>query len=432
MDPRGERIAIIALQRLGDVLTAARITDALSKRRSTASVEVVHWDATSQAAALLPGTAARHALPFGALRRSARAHALAPLRQLSQRVEAAMGGHGFDRVINLSSTRFACWLAPALVAEGGTLHGPSIDSLGRYAASHPSISYLNEWGVDPQLNTFAHQDLYALAAGVRMGGWAGLRDGGGRRSGPIVVHPFGSERAKDWRTADDWRALVGRLGASAGQPCILVGGPADADALAHIARGTDATVATWPLAACVDLLDEAAGLISVDTVSIHLAAMLSCPTVVLRQGPAQGLAFVPGSAALCVDAGHDVATVDEVIALAQRKFAPSPVPLVADASWSLRLRVREGYRDDHGYLGLRTPSWCRVGPSWHTDDQSDEHWRAAWRAQFHRDSPPAAVLEALRDGEGRFDPARWEALLRTPEALGCSARACVRALGRAA
>ncbi len=424
VSPPGERIAILALQRLGDVLTAARITDALSRRRSTATVEVVHWDATGQAAALLPGVAARHPLPFRGLRRRARAHAIAPLRVLSGHLDAIVGGRGFDRVINLSSTRFACWLAPTLLAPGGTICGPSIDDVGRYTASHPAIEYLNDWGVDTARNTFAHQDLLSLAAGVRMAGFAGLRDGGGRRSGPIVVHPFGSERAKDWRTPDDWRQLVGRLGALFGHPCVLVGSPADAEALAHIARGTNAKVATWPLAACIALLDDATGLVSVDTVAIHLAAMLGCPNVVLRQGPARGLAFVAGPAALCVDAEADVATVDEVITLAERHFSPAPLPLAADPAWAVRLRVREAFRDDHGYLALRTPAWCNTDPmwSWAIDDRSDVAWRAAWRASFSGEVPAPAILETLLGGTGRFDAARLDALLRSPNPLGSAVR----------
>ncbi len=422
----GERIAVLALQRLGDVLTAARVTEALSRRASTASVEVIHWDATAQAAALLPGASVRHALPFGGLRRAARAHPLAPLRTLSRAIDSIVDARGFDRVINLSSTRFACWLAPALLAPGGTVAGPSIDPLGRYAASTAAITYLNEWGVDPSLNVFAHQDLYAHAAGVRLAEFAGLRDGGGRRSGPIVFHPFGSERAKDWRTIDDWRALVGRLRATFGRPCVIMGAPFEADALADIARGTGATVATWPLSACVGLLDSATGLVSVDTVAIHLAALLGCPNVALRQGPARGLAFVAGTAELCVDAEHDMATIDEVVALAERHFTERPIPLPADPSWRLRLRIREGYRDHYGFLGLSTPSWCRADPDWKIDDTSDRQWRSLWRTSFDGEQPPRAVLEALMNGTGRHDAPRWDALLRAPDGLGCAARGCVR------
>ncbi|MFO0637174.1 MAG: hypothetical protein U0168_30480 [Nannocystaceae bacterium] len=35
----------------------------------TATLELVHWDATAQAATMLPGVARWHALPFSGLRR---------------------------------------------------------------------------------------------------------------------------------------------------------------------------------------------------------------------------------------------------------------------------------------------------------------------------------------------------------------------------
>jgi hypothetical protein len=428
----GERIAVLALQRLGDVLTAARVTDALSRRRSTLAVEVIHWDATTQAAALLPGIGARHALPFAALRKGARAHTLAPLRLLANRLEEIGGPRRFDRVVNLSSTRFACWLAPALLAPGGTVQGPSIDAHGRYVASHPAIAYLNEWGVDPELGTFAHQDLYALAAGVRMSGWGGLRPVGGRRTGPIVLHPFGSERAKDWRTFADWRALAQQLTAELGRPCVFTGGPGDAQALAEIASGTDATISTAPLAASIQLLAEATGLVSVDTVAIHLAATVDCPTVVLRQGPAKGLAFVPGTNALCVDALHDSATVSEVVMLAARQMSDAPAPLFADSASRTRLRVREGHRDDYGLLGLRVPSWYRTDAAALVDDESDVAWRRAWRHELDRETPPSDLLEALCSGRGRHDAQRWHALLQSPSGLGVAARAHDKLTRRAA
>jgi ADP-heptose:LPS heptosyltransferase len=415
-----ERIAILTLQRLGDVLTAARVTHGLAARRDTASVEVIHWDATTQAAALLPGVAACHPLPFAALRRRSRATPVAAYHALAREVDA-IAGRGFDVVVNLSSTRFACWLAPALLAEGGRVRGPSIDQLGRYCASDRAIAYLNDWGTDPELSVFAHQDLYAMAAGVRLGGFAGLRERGGRRSGPIVVHALGSERAKDWRTPAHWRALVGELCAELGRPAVVVGAPSETATLEEIARGNPATVATWPIAACIDLLAEASGLVSVDTVAIHAAALVGCPTVVLRQGTARGLGFVPGPHALCVDADPDPATIDDVVALAARHLGGNAIPFPVASTIAERLRVRQGVRDDHGLLGLATPSWFPALDAAREDDRSDVLWRAAWRESFvGRDCGTLAQLAVAR---GRDDRKRWDALLRDTSELGTLARA---------
>lgn len=417
-----ERIAILTLQRLGDVLTAARVTHGLAARRETASVEVIHWDATAQAAALLPGVAVRHPLAFGALRKRSRAQPIAAFRSLARDVDMIAQLRGFDLVVNLSSTRFSCWLAPALLAEGGRVLGPSIDHLGRYCASDRAITYLNDWGVDPELSVFAHQDLYAMAAGVRLSGFGGLRESGGRRTGPIVVQVLGSERAKDWRSVADWRELVARLGHELGKPCVLIGAPSESAMLEDIARGSSATVATWPLAACLDLLAEASGLVSVDTVAIHAAALVGCPTVVLRQGSARGTAFVPGPHALCVDADPEPARIADVVALAARHFSGATIPFSLASSMAERLRVREGVRDAFGLLGLATPSWLPASEAAREDDRSDEAWRAAWRESFAGRAPAPALLEQLVTGRGRDDRRRLDALLRDPSQLGALVR----------
>lgn len=417
-----ERIAVLALQRLGDVLTGARVTDALARRRETATVELVHWDATAQAAAMLPGIARRHALPFGGLRRRTRIHPVAAVRSLHRHVDRIVDGGGFDTVVNLSSTRFACWLAPALLRAGGRVLGPAIDGLGRYVASHPAIDHLNDWGSDPELGVFAHQDLYALAAGVRLSGFAGLRDGGGRRDGPVVAHPFGSERSKDWRDVAAWRELVGRAGAALGRAVVVVGAPAEREALQAIALGTFATVMTCPLPEYAELLRDAAGLLSVDTVAIHLAAAVGCPTVVLRQGPARGHAFVPGATALCVDARSEPASIEDVLALALRQFSPSPVPLSGSAALLERVRVRAAWRDDHGLLGLSTPQWLRALASWHDEDRDDARWRGLWRSHWAGEPLRADVLTQLAQGRSEAGRRRWRTLCDGSGPLAIAAR----------
>ncbi|MBL8946452.1 MAG: hypothetical protein JNK45_25015, partial [Myxococcales bacterium] len=110
----------------------------------------------------------------------------------------------------------------------------------------------------------------------------------------------------------------------------------------------------------------------------------------------------------------------------ERHFSERPIPLAADPSWRTRLRIREGYRDHYGFLGLATPSWCRADGDWKVDDASDRQWRGLWRTSFDGEQPPRAVIEALMNGTGRFDAPRWDALLRAPDGLGCAARGCVR------
>jgi len=420
-----ERIAIVTLQRLGDVLTAARVTDALARRRSTASLEVIHFDATAQAAALLPGVARCHALPFGGWRRLGRLHPVAAMRASAERIATIVEGRGFDTVVNLSSTRFACWLAPALLAPGGRMRGPWIDDRGQYVADHPALHYLDEWGTDRRLCTFAHQDLYAAAVPVRLVGFPGLRPHASRRTGPLVVHVHGSERGKDWRTHDDWSALVGELQARFGRPCVLVGAPAEADALARISRAARAQVVTWPLSACADLLAEATGLVSVDTVSIHLAAAVGCPSVVLRQGNAGGHAFVPGSHALLVDAMSEPASVADVVALCGAQFFGATPDAALAHAIATRVRVREAIVDEHGWLGMRAPPWVHVDAMAAEDARCDEHWRELWRRGFAGRVPDDREIERLLAGRGRDEEPRRAALATSATLVGTRVRTTI-------
>jgi hypothetical protein len=258
---------------------------------------------------------------------------------------------------------------------------------------------------------------------VRLAGFAGLRTPVSRRSGPIVVHVHGSERAKNWRTPAEWAALVGELQARFARTCVLVGAPSEADALARIAAPSRAHVCTAPLGACADLLAEATGLVSVDTVSIHLAAAVGCPSIVLRQGPAGGHAFVPGAHALLVDAGREPATIADVAALGAAQFAASPPSPTVALGIASRSRVREGIIDDHGWLGMRPPTWCPVDAMAAEDDRCDERWRAMWRRSFAGQPPSERELEELFAGSGRHEEQRRAALLSSATLAGTRARA---------
>ncbi|HWB78435.1 MAG TPA: hypothetical protein VG755_25895, partial [Nannocystaceae bacterium] len=173
---------------------------------------------------------------------------------------------------------------------------------------------------------------------------------------------------------------------------------------------------------CIDLLAEASGLVSVDTVAIHAAALVGCPTLVLRQGSARGHAFVPGPHALCVDADPEPARIADVVALAARHFHGATIPFSLATSIAERLRVRQGARDSYGLLELATPSWLPASEATREDDRSDEAWRAAWRECFAGREPTPALLEQLATGRGRDDRRRFDALLRDPSALGTLAR----------
>jgi heptosyltransferase-2 len=96
----------------------------------------------------------------------------------------------------------------------------------------------------------------------------------GSANGPAKQWPARSYGALASRAAREWNA----------QP-VLVGGPADADVTAEVARAADCDCID--LAGRTDLLDLAAllancrAVVSNDTGAAHLAAALSCPTLML-------------------------------------------------------------------------------------------------------------------------------------------------------
>ncbi len=425
---RPRSIAVLSLQRLGDVITAARVTDGWSRRKSTATVEVVHWDGTASAAALLPGVDRAHALPRAALLARTRVHPLAAFAALDAIVDG-IGRRRFDVVVNLSSTRFACLLAPLLARDPAHVYGPWIDDAGRYQSSHPAIDHLNAWGVDPDLNVFAHQDLYAAAARVRLHGYVGLPNDPAADTiaahaeeasdGPIALHLHGSDPAKDWRAPESpegWVGLARALADRLGKRVLLLGSSAEVPELERVAAASGADVVAWPLRHTAALLRRCCGLVSVDTVAIHLAAQVGCPTIVLRQGPARGAAFVPGQNALLVDPGPELASVHDVVRLVERHVLGLPIPSQIGNEMARRIRVREAVVDAEGWLGAHAPAWWPASTAIRDVEHVEHLWRTAWSHSFRGEPPPLAVASALQQ-LGGLDPRRVAALQRWPGGL---------------
>lgn len=391
-----ERIAVLSLQRLGDVLTANRVTAGLRSSPSVAHVELVHWDVTHQAAALLPGVTALHSLPYAELRHRIQISPLSALAALRTRIQA-LRSREFDRVVNLSSTHFACMVAPLLTS--GSVTGPMLDDHGTYCSSHPAIHYLNVWGVDPASNVFAHQDLYTLASGVPLVPPPDLpfdRDADQRVAAsverleerPIALHVHSSAPEKDWRepaSVTGWRGLAAELRRRFRVPLVVLGDPAHHDDLAAVAAGSGAQVCAWPLRQTAALLRRCRGLISVDTVTIHLAAQVGCPTIVLRQGSARGLAFVPGPRALLVDDARTTAGVGDLMYLTQRHLLQSELPSRIAHSLAQRLHVRHGSVGAFGYLGAEAPSWLPRNPRMQDRDRMENLWRERWHRAWQGD-----------------------------------------------
>lgn len=384
-----QRVAVLTLQRLGDVLTAHRVTAGLAAQREVQHVELVHWDLTTQAAALLPGVSKHHALPHAALLQRREQSPLAAFAALRDHIER-LRSRGFDRVVNVTSTPFACWLAPLLTR--GEVVGPWMDDSGAYRTCHPALDYLNTWGVDPAVNVFAHQDLYTLAADVSLAPNAQLQTDEGVATfvqsrvlrvdeGPIALHLRSSAQEKDWReplSVTGWRGLAAELGRRFKRPIVALGSPRQLEELSALSAATGAQVCAWPLRETAELLRRCRGLISVDTVSIHLAAQVGCPTIVLRQGSARGLAFVPGPRALLVDDARTHAGVGDLIHLTQRHILEDELRPRLARSLADRLQVRQGVIEAHGALGVAGPSWIPRSQESQRRDRIERETRARW------------------------------------------------------
>ena len=438
----GLRVAVVSLQRLGDVLTAARVTDGYARRSNVETVDVLHWDRTTQAAKLLPGVNALHPLPFSALRGRARVHPLAAFKALSAALELLE--ERYDVVVNLSSTPLACLLAPLLCREGGTMRGPWIDDQRVYDTTDPVVAHLNDWGVEPEVNVFAHRDLYALAAKVRLFAADLLPPDpaaetlcdqlvDATRPAPIAVHIHGSEPSKSWRDLgeDGWCGLIRRLRQEFDREVLLLGGPTDLPELERLAGESGATVAACSLRHTAVLLGRCAGLVSVDTVAIHLAAAAGCKNIVLRQGSARGHAFLPGTGALLVDHEFGPASVSEVTELCRAHFFDRAAKVGELASASTHVRVRECYRDNDGLLGAASPSWFPATAAHRLRDEIDRRWRAAWARSFFYEQPSDRVLRRLLRHRAD-DPHRFARVESGSSTLSRWLRDAAQTRGRAA
>ncbi len=397
----------------------------------------MHWDKTEQAARLLPGVTRCHPLPYGDIKRRHRIHRLAAYATLAAHAEHIADDH-YDHVVNLSSTRLACLVAPVLAPRANTITGPCIDGQGNYVASHPAIAYLNDWGVDPELNVFAHQDLYATAAGVDLLGYSGLpvnaaaaeqaqaflqTHGVATGARVIAVQLHASEAAKDWRDAfavTGWRGLIGELRRRFGAHVLLLGAPHDEPLLEPVAAQSGGILATLPLGVTAELLRGCAGLVSVDTVAVHLAAQVHCPTVVLRDGPAQGSAFIPGLQATLVDEARQLG-VSDVAALCGKVLFEEPLwqgamqPLSAASVWQVDR--------NNGYLLAQSPRWLAAPVRTLQLDRCRRSWQDAWSASWQNHAADVRGLDRLLFGPGRAEERRRTHVLTSHSPLGERLRA---------
>ena len=111
----------------------------------------------------------------------------------------------------------------------------------------------------------------------------------------VAIHPGSGSAAKNW-PADQYASLVDRLHAEYGLASVVLGGPADAEALVvlHDRPGQPpaAELVERPLLVVAALLGRAAAFLGNDSGLSHLAGLLGVPTLALF-GPSDPTVWAP-------------------------------------------------------------------------------------------------------------------------------------------
>ncbi|MEM6290829.1 MAG: hypothetical protein AAGA54_06170 [Myxococcota bacterium] len=401
-------MAVVILGTEMDVWPAARVTSAWSKRVDVERVEVISWDVTQSACAMLPGVDVVHALPLANLRARARMHALAPAAALDAALQGIVDGRAFDHVLNMTYARTSGFLAPLLARSPHAVVGPFIGDAGDWRWSHPALAYLATWGLDPALNVFAHQDLWATAARVRMdeGGTldpdpvadnlaaSAIAQG---RPAPLVVVPAKLSRPV---LGGAWEDLVSMLMHRNRRPVMLMATPRNEMLIAPLARRTGAEVARWPTRHLAALMRRSAGVLTADHGASLLAARVGVKQIVLRPAKPLPCAALPGPNALMVTPQSGLPSAEDVQTLAATHLLGLPLAESAVRLASRRFEVREVAYDKEGCLAASLPAWWDAPPQRRAEDETLAAWRSVWRSTWLGIPPaPADVLHVLTRGD---------------------------------
>lgn len=376
---------VLSLGTETDVWNAARITAAWGARRDVESVEVVGWDLTHDACALLPGASVVHDLPLSGLRIRAQRHPLAAAIALKGAIEGILAGQSFDAVLNMTYGGLAGHLAPMFTRDPHCVVGPFVDETGQWRASHPAFEYLATWGIDPALNVFALQDVWSAGALVRTDE-AGLiapdpvadtlvEHGCGAGPTPVLVAPT---RASEAWLGFGWEALVSSLAHSGGRPVMLVAPKGEEELVERISDRTGADVARWPLRHTAALIKRCGAVLTSDFGTAVLAARTGVRQVLLRPRGPIPLAALPGPHILTMSGAKRPLHLDAVLThaawyLLQQNGLESHLHSAGDG-----LAVHEIGYDNGGCLGASPVSNAEADPAASTLKAWRQVWRDAW------------------------------------------------------
>lgn len=422
---QGKRVVVLSLGTEADVWNAARITSAWSGRRNIDSVEVVGWDITHDACALLPGVDVVHQLPLSGIRDRTRRHPLAAAIALRGAIDGIIAGRWFDAVLNLTYGGLAGHLAPLLALDPHAVVGPFVDETGQWRASHPAFEYLATWGIDPALNVFAMQDVWSAGSHVRTdeGGLFGkdavadtlVDHGCGDGATPIIVAPTAA--AEQW-LGFGWEGLVSTLAHASDRPIMLVA-PTGEDALCErIADRTGADVARWPLRHRAALLRRCGTLLTSDFNTSVFAARTGVKQLLLRPSGPVPLASLPGPHVLTMTGGDRPLHLEAVLTFALWHLLQRATPDATLHRSAAGLKVHEVGYDNGGCLSTTRVATQEASP----EELTLRAWRRMWKDAWIGLPPQRADVEhvlmhgdAHRLARGKLDRGRvGEALRSTP------------------
>jgi lipopolysaccharide heptosyltransferase I len=307
--PDGERILLVRLSSLGDVLQCLH---ALADLRASRPAASIHWLVEDRCASVLAGHPMldgvlvferralvhdlrrpwlwpRAALRLAGLRRSLRAIRPTVAVDLQGNMKGALLTRlsGAPRRIGLAAGHGTKEMAHRFATETVALPAPPVHRADRARA------------LLAPLGLRAGSGTAAVAGVADQGPWAGerLREMGIEPGRFAVLHPGTSRRgaAKRW-PADRWAELARELRSRHGLRVLLTTGRGEesiADEVSRLSGGAaERAPADRSLAQLGALLSRAALVVGADTGPVHMAALLGVPTVAIY-GPKDPAVYAP-------------------------------------------------------------------------------------------------------------------------------------------
>ncbi len=298
---RLKRVLVVKLRHHGDVLLATPVFRALRAALPQARLDAF---INRETLPMLEGNPDVDG--FVMLDRAARNHGLLARFGEELRLRRALRAGGYDAVINLTEGdrgRLAGRVAGAAVRVGFAPRGRAVSGYTHLVKQPATPRHAVERNLDAlrRMGIFPPPEACALRFVVPDADRAAVRTrlaAAGLEPGRFVhVHPASRWRFKTWpaeRMAEVVQALATR-----GLRCVLTAAP-DASERAMTARIASLAAAAHPVDLAGELtlkqlgavMDEAAALLTVDSVPLHMASALQRPVVALF-GPSSELEWGP-------------------------------------------------------------------------------------------------------------------------------------------